>query len=1090
MTFALQSGNANLMEFYEAGTDPALGVFGPQYLGGVGTGTWAYTGPMTGTITPGKMYILHLAESSSTWVQTQVRFTAPIGYDVYISTSDGTSNASLPRSTYTAVPLVGVTDHHYGYITVLPKDRSLMLGAGQCNAPQVADLLWTVGLGYDLSGHTVGGLRIRATSISSSLFSPTALDYPDISGDVSIVYGSSGEIRQIFAPQTFVDIYPITQLGALPGFEMDFYDPGAYSGPPDSNGVYTPVGSPFATIYVQNDHDYGAGVDRLRIEHDQDGSSHVWRVTQSGSPSTWTVEELNTGGRVSTFASSTVSGQRHESIQLKDASNVVALQTTRIYNTNDELITEIADPSGAALTTTYDYYDQSGDAGTGNQNRLKSVTRPDGSWVRYEYYGAYSSSTGWSDVARFGQLKAVYKPWQDSPTTAASATSSNCDYTVYDYASTAGIYSDVLSSVEEKVNGQTIRKTLYNPTFGTSVASQPLRTESVQTYTASGSSLTTTRQIFHTTAGQDYAGRIYTQTNPDGSKASSYVHRGDLVYENFVPGSGATSPLGYVTVFGWSTAVTGGVYFTSLDGQAIDPIYLVPNRSTRRIEEQSFGSTTYHHVVTELYTGGTSWVILSHETTRYDGPNKIYVTDDNGSSESWGWSDSVPYLHLSNDGIYTGYAYDEMSRMLWQRKYNAAAYGSYQAQGWLYTHYQYDAAGHVTWQRVNNTDDPNASGLTVTSAYDLAGRITSSTDATGLTTSYSYTNGGRTVTTTFPGGGTKITDNYLDGSPKSVTGTAVANSYQATTVNSDGTLTGTVYALRSSDVSNPTAAPRWSKSTSDWAGRKLSDQHPAPGGTFTRNYYYDSSGRLNKTTEPGLADTLTVYDTFGNAYRTGLDIDGNGTLDTTSTTDRLTETDVTFAQVGSDWWRVTTTLGFNQAGSGSSYTSSTVKERLTGWSGTLQQETIGIDLFGNQTDHTVNVDRTNLLVTDTVDLPDSSTNQVSVSYNGLAVSQQSAQGLTTYTQYDILDRPIATIDPRLGTSTVSYATSGAGSIGQVASTTDAAGNTTSYTYDSSTGRLSGTTNRATTPAARSPTSGARPRTPSSTASTTTASRPP
>ena len=1052
LTFAVSAEVDCGFDFSEANTS-SVSAF---TLGHSGIGTWSYSAPMAFTVTPGKSYQIHLSAATSSWDQTQVRIGVEPGYQVFVTyTNDRGAGNGVPQTSYVARPIL---DHHYAYITVLPQDGSQILGPSQCNPPKVADLLWAVGLGQTLAGRTAGSVMLRSTAVSSSLFDPSALILSEISGDVNIAYGSSGEIRQIFAPQTFVDVYPITQLGALPGFEMDFYGPQTC---PNPVATITPSGSPYASIYVQNDHDSSSGLDRLRITRTEGSVSRSWRVTQAGSSSTWTIEEINTGGRTSTFQSTIVSGQRNETVQLKDASNTVALQTKRIYNTNDELITEIADPNGAALTTTYTYYDQTADAGTGNQDRLKSVLRPDGSWVKYEYYGAYSGSTGWSDLARFGQLKAVYKSWRDSSTTPDTATASNCDYTLYDYASSGLVFSDALASVVESVNGQNVSKTLYNPSFGTSVGGEPLRSETVQTYTGSSSYLTSTRKIFHNTADADYAGRQYTQTNPDGSKTSSYVHRGYLDgYGNFVPTSSSTDSLGYVTMSGWSTAVTGGVSFTSVDGQSVDQIYLVPNRSTRTAAVLSPGGTTYVHTVTQLYTGGTSWVTLNHETTWYDGSLWIYTTESNGQSSTREWGDgSLPSLDIANDGELTGYSFDDIGHKLWQRKYNAAAYGSYQAQGWLYTHYQYDAAGHVTWQRVNNSSDPSVAGLTATSAYDLAGRLTSSTDATGLTTTYSYSNGGRTVTTTYPGGGTKTTDNYLDGSPKSVTGTAVANSFQATTINSDGTLTSTTYALRSSDVSSPTAAPRWASSTTDWAGRKLTDQHPAPGGTFTRNYYYDSSGRLNKTTEPGLADTLTVYDTYGNAYRTGLDIDASGTLDTTSSTDRLTETDVTFAQDGGGaWWRVTTSLGFNQASSGTSYTSSTVKERLTGFSGTLQQETISIDLFGNQTDHTVNVDSTHTLVTDTTTLPDSSTPQVVVSYNGLTVSQQSAQGLTTYTQYDSLGRPSATIDPRLGTSTVAYYTSGTGSTGQIASSTDAAGNTTSYTYESATGRLSGTTN--------------------------------
>src|SRR5205823_3116508 len=62
-----------------------------------------------------------------------------------------------------------------------------------------------------------------------------------------------------------------------------------------------------------------------------------------------------------------------------------------------------------------------------------------------------------------------------------------------------------------------------------------------------------------------------------------------------------------------------------------------------------------------------------------------------------------------------------------------------------------------------------------TNAYDTAGRLISTTDALGNTTTYTETmsNNQLTRTTTYPDGGTRIETYFSDGTLASVTGTAV-----------------------------------------------------------------------------------------------------------------------------------------------------------------------------------------------------------------------------------------------------------------------------------------------------------------------------
>ena len=1051
VSFALQ-GNSNYLEFYEVGTSPFVGPIYPQNVGGAGSGTWSLPAPYGCWLEPGKTYIMHLAESSSTWTQTDVQISAPAGYQVYVG--------GTPRSNFRATPLVGVTDHYYAFISILPNDGSLYLKPGQATRPRTGEFFWAAGLGVGSDGHPSGSIQLSQGNFTWA-FDPTSLVCASLTGEVDARY-NSGVLAQVLAPQAFVNV-----SGATNNYTLDFYDPSVVTG--DSGGFYTFSGSPFVSYNFVN-------------------TSGDLVITESGDTTgTWTLHSTLTGmtitetssARTITSSSTTpVSGQRTETVTVADGSGN-ARKTTRVYQVmgygDEEIISETADPDNAALTTTYEYYDN-GDP-TASIRRLKSVTRPDGSWEKYTYYGDHSGGT-WTDLAKWGQLKAIYRPWQDSPSTVGSATDSNCQVTFYDYSSQYGGLNCVLSSQETRTLSYTTALTTFGEYFGDRTLEydtgnraywEPVRTSTIHSFTSSGTYLTTVRKVYSGDGDLNHPGHLVMQENPDGTKVVGFFSPGTYVWytPSWVP-SGDGAYWGHSLYYGWKTQIDpSAVAFTGIHGYQVDTIYLMPKRSTRTLEiiEGNNVNGTYIAKITQIFDSGdptidSNWKTLSVDKTTTQGSRLLQSSSSNGYLESHAWGVDTKTSDTANDGSSVSYTYDDLNRLTRSAKASVAASGSYQAQGTLYTHYQYNAANDLIWQRTNTSSSPSTAGLTTTNTYDLAGRLTSSTDVSGLTTTYEYPNNGLTVKITLPGGATKFTDHYLDGSVKCIRGTAVVSEYHATTVDSGtGALTATVYILRPSDVSVPTSAPRWSNVTADWAGRKLTEQKPTSAGTFTRSYYYNSIGQPTKVTEPDIADSLTEYNAFGEAYRTGLDLNANGSLDLAS--DRVVETNLTNDYQSSHWWRISTTLGYNQASSSTPYTSSVSKVRyneFNSFSGTLQQDSYATDVFGNTTRHTVDVDRTNKLVTDTTDVPDSSTDVVVVTYNGLQVKQQSAQNLTTYFHYDGLGRPTETVDPRIGTITTAYAASGTGSVGKVATVTDAASNTTIYSYDAMTGLLTSTAN--------------------------------
>ena len=111
-----------------------------------------------------------------------------------------------------------------------------------------------------------------------------------------------------------------------------------------------------------------------------------------------------------------------------------------------------------------------------------------------------------------------------------------------------------------------------------------------------------------------------------------------------------------------------------------------------------------------------------------------------------------------------------------------------------------------------------------------------------------------------------------------------------------------------------------------------------------------------------------------------------------------------------------------------------------------------IDIHGNVTTQTQAIDRTNKTTTVTTMTPASCVGARAIIVNGLKMSERSTSNLTTTYAYDGLERLVSVTEPRIGVTTITYHTI-AGKNGLKATVTNAAGNMTSYDYDTTNGRL-------------------------------------
>jgi len=120
---------------------------------------------------------------------------------------------------------------------------------------------------------------------------------------------------------------------------------------------------------------------------------------------------------------------RYETVQIKYTGGSLAYECKETYwqySWGWELRETKTDPSGAALTTTFDYYTDS--TAPAYYRRAKSVTYPDGFWEVRQYCDVFDDY-----LTPYGALQYVLSPWMDTPSTPGSADPATCLVSRYEY---------------------------------------------------------------------------------------------------------------------------------------------------------------------------------------------------------------------------------------------------------------------------------------------------------------------------------------------------------------------------------------------------------------------------------------------------------------------------------------------------------------------------------------------------------------------------------------------------------------------------------------------------------------------------------
>ena len=859
---------------------------------------------------------------------------------------------------------------------------------------------YRVSTGFPVSYHTASG-RVMKPS--------------DPSVGVEVVYDSEDIIRQVWSKADGLADVIVTE--PLKSYEIRFYYPSQVGG--KSNGVYQASGSPFTV---------------LRIEKPTDGDNSVVLVTKTvGATSYQTLYRYSYAsegwtmyrpGNLSVDSKTTMYDDS-ETVKtvmevVKTADGTVAKKTSNVYQTfgfGDRIVSSTLDPDGIALRSTFSYYTDQTDKG--GYGRVATENLATGSWRRFRY-----NQAGW--------VTQIVSPWLnsafDSP--AAESASTTYSYEPLDARDTITPGDERPRTAELKILGQTVKKTFKAYYFDDGAYTEVQREAVVPNaaWNTSGNLQTTWRYYPKGNAASSAsAGRLQRLTKPDGTTESYTYEYGNLSQDantgayTFTPGSGDAVRV-YVT-HGTAASPAGIAYKTTRE----ERFYNVR------------GDMVYKGM--QIYTG-SSYETAEWVRNTYDEQHRIVAElKSNGELTETSWNCCNKASETLPDGTRYLYAYDEMSRLVSKTKVGIGN------QPDLVTTYVYNADGKV----VSETVSGGALSESETREFNLAGLLTRKVDKQGLVTTFSYltpvntgsSRRGLTTTAVLPGGATQIYALHCDGQPESLTGTAQVPKYYRYGVNADGAIwrreliAGGDSSRRITQVMGMNGAPA-SVTTSGFNGNVVEE------------FSYNAKNQLIKSSKTGRVPLLGEYDEIGNLARVGLDVDSNGSLAPASN-DRIFDQSTVY-EYDNGWWKKTTGKTYATANSASATTVKSERTRLSGFANGIVSETQTIDIHGNTTTATTTVDRANKTVTESVLYPDSTVAEQTVTVNGLKTSERTKTNLTTTFGYDGLGRIISATDPRTGTATVSYHTS-TGKNGLKATVTDAAGDVTSYDYDTTTGRL-------------------------------------
>ena len=834
---------------------------------------------------------------------------------------------------------------------------------------------------------------------------------------LDIIRDNSANIRQIYS--TADGLADLVTLDSF-SYEIRLYAHGQFGD--KNNGLYQISGTPHTVWKIENLDRSISKYDRIRFTKRRGDIATTYDWVYTSTNDQWT---LNSAGLVNSLKRKNWNEDHTQLFildQTKDSDNNLVYQKYEYHQTFTgmgtrpvkKVIGALANENGPRLETTYSYYTDSNQKGRFGKEKL--VIDSTGKWTEYDY-----DSQGRKILEKTGIGNA---PTGSSNSVRAITTS----YASVD-SSDVPLENDTRPrKITETVNGVTVKKVfwVYKTVNGERVEIMEIAASPNAQYgdPANPKRITV---YYSSTVAAPACGKIKYIDYPNG-KRESFEYEFGTISNRTVPGSLVFTP--DLTGTSIRITTTHGTHNSSA-GVALKTL-----KKIQILDELGNNVTEEQYVYT-----GNDYSRISWAYNIYNSEHKViqtFTSDNLIQEKNW----SCCYLESLKDpiGVEYIYTYDLLGRRISETKKGMNGNAD------LITTYIYDAANRII-QTIKNAGNLS---LTTSVTYDLCARKTSETTSDGLTTTYEYTlptnNRGVIVTTTLPGGAQRILERNLDGTLKSISGTAEIPKYYEYGV------TETNLSWSKLHYGNIDST-RYQKNFTNMLGHDVKVEKSGYNGSIvTTENLYDQYGNKIKVDKTGEASRLYVYDELGTLIRSGLDVNGNGSLDLASS-DRITDSSILYIQNNGSWWQESSTSVYGISNDAAATTIDITRKRLTGHAANVTQEQIQIDRYGNQTTSQTVVDRNNKKVTQTVTYPDSVIPSERILENALLVSEKSKSGLLYSYSYDGLERKVSSTDPRTGTSTYSYYSSGMGKTGQLQSMTDPAGHVTTYDYEETTGRL-------------------------------------
>jgi len=822
---------------------------------------------------------------------------------------------------------------------------------------------------------------------------------------IEVIYDNNKCLRQIRSQADGLADMVIT--GEF-SYEIRMYAPSAINSKTTENGVsiysIKSGATPYIVWRIENPQQSNSLIDKVKITRIINDKSFVYQWIYNSYNDRWSLivgnglEQKISSKQKTEYKDAKENETSLEIIKdIKNNEQSIVSRTLEKYTRfsfGDMLTETILDPEGSAQKTITEYYPSS---------NIKNQKSSNGRWEFYSYDN--------------NKRTLIYNtPFKNTNYTEGVVGVQSFEYGYVDSAS-----DDRPRSITRKVNG-----TIVGKTFNTYSTSGNRRTETIEVATMPSAQAGNASNLKTTKVYDIQTDRLISVTHPDGKSETYTYEYGNYTPQNNAPGLFEANPSGNALcetiVYGTTSQPSG------IAGKTTKKITIKDEYGNKVLEEvYSLLNSGYERISYTVYTYD-----VMHKLLRSYSSNKLERTQN--------WYGTQLVDSTAQNGTELLYSYDSADRLKSVTKKGTGNSVD------VVTSYTYDAAD----RKLSETISSNGLILTKRWTYDALGRVSSFTDADGLTTTYEYVpataSRGEIVKKILPGDFTTITESYFDGQVKSVTGTAQVPVFYDYGVDA---ATNCSWVKKSYGSEN---SAQWEKTYTDMAGNiSKVEKSGFNGQIVVEQNFYNAAGQLIKTSKTGEASKLFVYDELGNLYRFGLDVDNSGALELASS-DRIQEKSYGYTKDSTGVFFVQSSLVYGIKNSSSSKTIETEKTQLTNLPNGVNSLKYTTDRFGNVTETKVSINRSGKTVTTEVLSPDSTVPAQTVAVNELKTSERSKTNLTTTYTYDALGRLTGVTDPRTGTSTVSYYTSGVGKIGKRYMVTNAAGNTTTYDYDSSTGR--------------------------------------